>query len=128
VVNGKGSLDPGYDAIYVPTRLAEGIFAEVPETIRDISDGSRWVRGTTPQIKRLTWQNIPCDLNISMTVTISGHEYNVAASELVQPRGVAGRTCWSSIVAWSNGSLPEQLGEIRLGTPFLSGVYSYVAC
>jgi len=59
-----------------------------------------------------------------MSITISGHEYNVASSELVQARDVARRTCWSSIVAWSNGSVPEALGEIRLGTPFLSGVYS----
>ena len=69
-------------------------------------------------------QNIPCNTNISMTVTLGGHEYNVAASELVQPRDRAGRTCWSSLVAWENASLPEQQGEIRLGTPFLSGVYS----
>jgi hypothetical protein len=41
--NSQGSLDPGYDAIFVPTSLAEGIFAEVPEAVRDLSDRSRWV-------------------------------------------------------------------------------------
>lgn len=59
-----------------------------------------------------------------MSITISGHEYKVAASELVQGRDIARQTCWGSVVAWQNGSLPDTTGEIRMGTPFLSEVYS----
>ena len=59
-----------------------------------------------------------------MTVTIAGYEYNVASSEIIQSRDVAGRTCWGGVVAWQNDSAPDTLGEIRLGTPFMSGVYS----
>jgi hypothetical protein len=72
----------------------------------------------------LTKQNVPCDSTISMTVSLSGTSYAVASSQLVQQRNEGGQSCWSSIVAWSNGSVPEQLGEVRLGTPFMSGVYS----
>lgn len=59
-----------------------------------------------------------------MTVTIGGREYNVDANELVQQRGVSPNSCWSSIVSWQTGSLADAAGEIRLGTPFLSGVYA----
>jgi hypothetical protein len=72
----------------------------------------------------LTKQNIPCDSTISMTVSLSGTSHAVASSQLVQQRNEGGQSCWSSIVAWSNGSIPEQLGEVRLGTPFMSGVYT----
>jgi len=122
----EGSLDPGFDAIYVPTSLAEQFYSSVPEAIRDATDRTRWV-GAAFRLRLcagLTRQSLPCEVNISMTVTISGHEYNVASSELVQPRDRASRTCWGSLVAWENASLPEELGEIRLGTPFLSGVYA----
>jgi hypothetical protein len=59
-----------------------------------------------------------------MSISISGTTYAVASSQLVQSRDTAGVSCWSSIVAWSNGSTPEKLGEVRLGTPFMAGVYS----
>jgi hypothetical protein len=59
-----------------------------------------------------------------MTVTIGDREYNVESSQLVQQRGVSPGSCWSSIVSWQAGSLPDAAGEIRLGTPFLSGVYA----
>lgn len=59
-----------------------------------------------------------------MTLTISGVAYALASSQLVQARDMAGRTCWGSVVAWKNNSLAEQKGEIRLGTPFMSNVYS----
>jgi len=75
---------------------------------------------------QLIYQNIPCDTQIAMTVTIANREYNVEASQLVQQKGPTPSLCWSSIVAWQNGSLPDTNGEIRLGTPFLSGVYAYV--
>lgn len=78
-----------------------------------------------PRIQ-LTYQNIPCDTQIAMTVTIANREYNVEASQLVQQKGPTPSLCWSSIIAWQNGSLPDTHGEIRLGTPFLSGVYAYV--
>jgi len=61
-----------------------------------------------------------------MTVTIANREYNVDPTQLVQQRGSSPTSCWSTIVAWQNGSLPDTDGEIRLGTPFLSGVYAYV--
>lgn len=61
-----------------------------------------------------------------MTLIISGAAYAVASSQLVQARDVAGRTCWGSVVAWQNNSLAEQKGEIRLGTPFMSNIYSCV--
>jgi len=72
-------------------------------------------------------QNLPCNTNVSMTITIAKYQYNVATSELVQPRDRAGQTCWGSVVAWQNGSTAEGLGEVRMGTPFMSGVYSYVS-
>jgi hypothetical protein len=75
-------------------------------------------------VGRLTLQNVPCDAEIAMTVTIGGREYNVDPTQLVQQRGASSGACWSTIVAWQPGSLPETLGEIRLGTPFLSGVYA----
>jgi hypothetical protein len=71
-------------------------------------------------------QNLPCDAKIPMTITISNREYNVDPTQLVQQRGASPTSCWSTIVAWQNGSLPDTNGEIRLGTPFLSGVYAYV--
>ena len=61
-----------------------------------------------------------------MEITISGYQYNVANAQLIQPRDQAGQTCWGAVVAWQNGSVTETLGEIRLGTPFMSDIYSYV--
>ena len=61
-----------------------------------------------------------------MTVTIANREYNIDPSQLVQQRGSSTASCWSTIVAWQNGSLPDTDGEIRLGTPFLAGVYAQV--
>jgi hypothetical protein len=71
-------------------------------------------------------RNLPCDAKIPMTVTIANREYNVDPTQLVQRRGASPTSCCSTIVAWQNGSLPDTNGEIRLGTPFLSGVYAYV--
>ncbi|KAK4685789.1 hypothetical protein P7C73_g4350, partial [Tremellales sp. Uapishka_1] len=105
-----GTLDPGFDDIYVPTNVAESFFASVPGSSRDLVDTTRW--------------NLPCDTNISMSITISSTEYRLDSSQLVVARDKAGQTCWSTVTAWQNGSLPESLGEIRLGTPFMSGVYS----
>lgn len=75
---------------------------------------------------RADQQNVPCDATISMTVTIANREYKVDSSQLVQQRGVSPNSCWSSIVAWQAGSVPDIQGEIRLGTPFLAGVYAWV--
>ncbi|KAE8542919.1 hypothetical protein D1P53_000982 [Cryptococcus gattii VGV] len=108
--NYYGSIDPGFDEIYVPTSVAEELFAKVSGAQRDTKDTTRW--------------NLPCGSNISMTLTISGVAYAFASSQLVQARDMAGRTCWGSVVAWKNNSLAEQKGEIRLGTPFMSNVYS----
>ncbi|ORX37386.1 aspartic peptidase domain-containing protein [Kockovaella imperatae] len=105
-----GTLDPGYDSILVPTAIAEQFYAGVDGATRDARDATRW--------------NLPCEANISMTITISGREFNVERRELVQPREVSGISCWGSVVAWHNGSVAESLGEIRLGTPFMSGVYT----
>lgn len=62
-----------------------------------------------------------------MEITISGYQYNVASAQLIQPRDRAGQTCWGAVVAWQNGSTAENLGEIRLGTPFMSDIYSYAS-
>ncbi|EAL17393.1 hypothetical protein CNBM1980 [Cryptococcus deneoformans B-3501A] len=105
-----GSIDPGFDEIYVPTSVAEKFFAKISGAQRDTIDTTR--------------RNLPCGTNISMTLIISGAAYAVASSQLVQARDVAGRTCWGSVVAWQNNSLAEQKGEIRLGTPFMSNIYS----
>nr|XP_031860992.1 uncharacterized protein CI109_003719 [Kwoniella shandongensis]KAA5528064.1 hypothetical protein CI109_003719 [Kwoniella shandongensis] len=105
-----GSIDPAFDQIYVPTSVAESFFAKVPDSQRDLGDTTRW--------------NIPCDTHIDLLITIDDRQYAVDPSRLVQARDAQGRTCWSSVVAWQNGSLPEQRGEVRLGTPFLSGVYA----
>lgn len=59
-----------------------------------------------------------------MTLTVSGVAYALASSQLVQAPDISRRTCWGSVVAWKNNSLAEQKGEIRLGTPFMSNVYS----
>ena len=74
-------------------------------------------------------QMIDCSTTFTMSVTFNGYEYAVPSSQLVQPRainGISSGGCWGAIVAWQNGSVPESLGEIRLGTPFLNGVYSWV--
>ena len=108
--------------IYVPTAVAEEFYREVDGAARDSRDSTRWVRLFLGDV--LSPQNLVCDANISMTVTLAGHEYDVDKHELVQPRDASGRTCWGSVVAWQNGSVPESLGEIRFGTPFMSGIYS----
>jgi hypothetical protein len=61
-----------------------------------------------------------------MTITIASHEYSVDASQLVQRRDRAGQTCWGAVVGWTSGSTPDRLGEVRLGTPFMSGIYTLV--
>ncbi|KAK8866113.1 hypothetical protein IAR55_001264 [Kwoniella newhampshirensis] len=104
-----GSLDPAFDQIYMPTAVAETFFSKVPNAERDRLDTTRW--------------NIPCDSQIHLTFTIDDREYVVDPARLVQARDTSGRTCWSSVVAWQNGSIPEQQGEVRLGTPFMSGLY-----
>ena len=43
----QGSLDPGFDAIYVPDSLAEDIFSRVPDAQRDGTDTGRWVSNLT---------------------------------------------------------------------------------
>ncbi|WRT64341.1 uncharacterized protein IL334_001273 [Kwoniella shivajii] len=104
-----GTVDPGFDSIFVPTNIAEKIFSKVNGATRDAVDTTRW--------------NVPCDASIDLKITISGTQYAVDPTALIQNRDVAGRTCWSSIIAWQNGSIPEQNGEVRLGTPFMSGIY-----
>ncbi|WVW82514.1 hypothetical protein I302_104525 [Kwoniella bestiolae CBS 10118] len=108
--NHYGTVDPGFDSIYVPTNIAERVFAKVNGAVRDGRDTTRW--------------NVPCDASIDLKITISGTQYAIDPTSLVRNRDVAGRTCWSSIVAWQNGSVPEARGEVRLGTPFMSGVYT----
>ncbi|WVR06058.1 hypothetical protein IAU60_003086 [Kwoniella sp. DSM 27419] len=105
-----GMIDPAFDAVYVPTAVAERIYSKVDGAERDRVDRTRW--------------NLPCNTTLDVKIAISGVQYNIASSELVQARDKAGITCWGSIVAWQNGSLPEQQGEVRLGTPFMAGVYS----
>ncbi|KAL7419284.1 hypothetical protein Q5752_006121 [Cryptotrichosporon argae] len=105
-----GTLDPGFDPIYLPTVAAEEIYAHVSGAERDAADTTRW--------------NLPCDTAISLTVSISGTSYAVNSATLVAARDIAGRTCWGNIVAWENGSVPESLGEVRLGTAFMNGVYT----
>ncbi|WVQ97625.1 hypothetical protein IAU59_004739 [Kwoniella sp. CBS 9459] len=105
-----GTIDPAFDAIYVPNAVAESVHAHVDGATRDPRNTERW--------------NVPCDTQIDLRITISGVQYAVASSQLVQPRDQAGRTCWSSVVAWQNGSVPEQRAEVRLGTPFMAGIYS----
>ncbi|ORY29360.1 aspartic peptidase domain-containing protein [Naematelia encephala] len=105
-----GSLDPSYDGIWVPNAVAESLWSSVSGAVRDLVDATRW--------------NIPCNINISMSVTIAGHEYQVSSSALVQARDTAGNTCWGNLIAWNNGTLPDTLGEVRLGTAFMSGIYS----
>nr|XP_018267356.1 uncharacterized protein I303_01342 [Kwoniella dejecticola CBS 10117]OBR89514.1 hypothetical protein I303_01342 [Kwoniella dejecticola CBS 10117] len=108
--NHFGTIDPGFDSIYLPTAIAEQIFARVNGAERDLVDTTRW--------------NVPCDTSIDLKITISGTQYAIDPTALVRNRDAAGRTCWSSIVAWQNGSVPETNGEVRLGTPFMSGVYA----
>ncbi|WWC66206.1 uncharacterized protein I206_100107 [Kwoniella pini CBS 10737] len=108
--NHFGTIDPGFDSIYLPTAIAERIFAKVTGAERDLVDTTRW--------------NLPCDASIDLKIIISGTQYAIDPTALVRNRDAAGRTCWSSIVAWQNGSVPETNGEVRLGTPFMSGVYA----
>ncbi|OCF37661.1 hypothetical protein I316_00788 [Kwoniella heveanensis BCC8398] len=104
------TIDPAFDAIYVPNSIADSFFAHVDGATRDPRDTTRW--------------NLPCDTHIDLKITIAGVQYAVASSQIVQPRDTAGRTCWSSLVAWQRGSVPDERGEVRLGTPFMAGVYS----
>ncbi|OCF74007.1 hypothetical protein I204_05857 [Kwoniella mangroviensis CBS 8886] len=108
--NHYGTVDPAFDSIFVPTNIAERIFAKVNGAVRDGRDTTRW--------------NVPCDASIDLKISISGTQYAIDPTSLVRNRDVAGRTCWSSIVAWQNGSVPEGKGEVKLGTPFMSGVYT----
>ena len=106
----QASLDPAYDSIIVPSSIAESIYSSIPEATRDTSTPNRW--------------NLPCNYNISLVISINSRSYNIEASQLIQPRDVAGRTCWGSLMAWTKGSVPDVRGEVRLGTPFMQGVYS----
>ncbi|GMK56760.1 hypothetical protein CspeluHIS016_0306000 [Cutaneotrichosporon spelunceum] len=101
-------LDPGLDDIFVPSAVAESFYESLGGE-RDKVYTERW--------------NLPCDLSTDVRVRLSGVSYNLATSSLVVPRDKLGRTCWGSVVAWSNGSVPETEGEIRLGAAFISGVY-----
>ena len=103
------TVDPGFDGIYMPSLAAEKLMSAVTDSRRDSQDATRWV--------------VPCNTNLSMIVDISGYQYKVGSTELVQPRTDGGAGCWSSVIAWQNGSTAEQVGEVRLGTPFLAGVY-----
>jgi hypothetical protein len=40
-------MDPAYDAIYVPTSVAEALFSSVPSAQRDDVDTTRWVSPAT---------------------------------------------------------------------------------
>lgn len=60
-----------------------------------------------------------------MSISIQSATYNFNPTQLVQPKD--GQTCYSQVQAWTDGSVAEEQGEIRLGTSFMSGVYSYVS-
>ncbi|KAI9638211.1 uncharacterized protein MKK02DRAFT_42599 [Dioszegia hungarica] len=66
------TIDPGFDGIYLPSRIAEQLFNNVQGVLRDVDDPRRWVQ------------------------------------------------------AWTNSSVAEEQGEIRLGSSFLSGIYSVI--
>ncbi|WVO24419.1 uncharacterized protein IAS62_005787 [Cryptococcus decagattii] len=55
--NYYGTIDPGFDEIYVPTSVTEELFAKVSGAQRDTIDTTRW--------------NLPCGSNISMTLTVA---------------------------------------------------------
>lgn len=59
---------------------------------------------------------------MTFSATINGITYNVPDKALVQSR--SSKTCWGSVVAWGNDTLPGQERLVVLGTPFMSAVYS----
>ncbi|CAK9779886.1 unnamed protein product [Cutaneotrichosporon oleaginosum] len=101
-------LDPGLDGIYVPSAIAEQVYGALGGK-RDHLLTNRW--------------NVPCNASAEIKVVLGGIPYVLATSSLIVPRDSQGWTCWGSMMSWANASLPETHGEIRLGAPFLSGVY-----
>jgi hypothetical protein len=55
-------------------------------------------------------------------MSVQGTTYNFNPTQLVQPG--PDRRCYSQVQAWTNSSVAEEQGEIRLGSSFLSGIYS----
>ncbi|BEI95270.1 hypothetical protein CcaverHIS631_0102190 [Cutaneotrichosporon cavernicola] len=101
-------LDPGLDGIFVPLAFAEALYAPLGG-VRDRVYTERW--------------NLPCNTTADVHVRLGGVSYALAINQLVVPRDRLGRTCWGSVVSWSNASIPETNGDIRLGKAFISGIY-----
>jgi hypothetical protein len=127
----QATIDPSQYTIIVPEATAISIYSRVDGAIRDRVTTSRWVRrNTSPdsgQIKADTVfiprsQNVPCDALIDFSIHLPGGNYKANSTDLVQHRSV--RSCWGGIVAWPSGSVMDRQGEVLLGTPFLSNVYT----
>lgn len=119
----QASFDPGYDGIFLPSRIAERLFSGITGATRDTTDSRRWVRVAHYTANT---QTIPCNYIQSLSITIRGSTYNTSPTQLVEERDATSSRCWSQIQTWANGSVPDVAGEVRLGTSFLSGIYPLV--
>jgi hypothetical protein len=130
----QATIDPSQYTIIVPEATAISIYSRVDGAIRDRFTTSRWVG---PPLKRPPSsihrdtdtgrdypQNVPCDASIDFSIHLPGGSYKANSTDLVQHRSV--RSCWGGIVAWPSGSAMDRQGEVLLGTPFLSNVYTCV--
>ncbi|KAG7548951.1 hypothetical protein FFLO_03156 [Filobasidium floriforme] len=104
----RATIDPSQYTIIVPEATAISIYSRVDGAIRDRVTTSRW--------------NVPCDASIDFSIHLPGGNYKANSTDLVQHRSV--RSCWGGIVAWPSGSAMDRQGEVLLGTPFLSNVYT----
>jgi hypothetical protein len=67
-------------------------------------------------------QIVPCDNNFTFSVRINAQTYNIPSESLIQAR--TDKQCWGAIVAWAEGTAPDQAGRVMLGTPFLAYFYT----
>ncbi len=103
----QATIDPSYNAIYLPQTTATAIYSKITGSVTDSKFPGRYI--------------IPCNTAFDFSITIGGRKWYIPDSELVTPR--SGQTCYGTIMAWGSGSVPGDLGTVILGTPFMSQVY-----
>lgn len=120
------AVDPAYNVIAAPYAVVREVYARVPGAAQDPVYPARWVKspGCAQKCASLTRdlaQNLACDASLHLSLVIDGLIYKIADQGLVQHRN--SKTCWGGLVAWGNGTRPDEEGRIVLGVPFMQGVY-----
>lgn len=81
-------------------------------------------------LRRRVWLNlfhlqiVPCDSEFTLSIRINSQTYNIPNESLIQTR--TAKECLGAVVAWAEGTAPDQSGRVVLGTPFLAYYYTYV--